>query len=39
MLIHNENEYTWQCNCELKKSPEMNMVDITQIISINRQKK
>ena len=36
-LIH--NEYTWECNRELKKSTEMNMVDITQIINIKNQKK
>ena len=36
-LLH--NEYTWECNRELKKSPEMNIVDVTQIININSRKK
>ena len=37
-LIH--NEYTWECNRKLKKkSPEMNIVHITQIININSRKK
>ena len=36
-LIH--NGHTWECNHGLKKSLEMNIVDITQIININSLKK